>query len=327
MPTATLPPLYRTVVFAAGVVVIAAGLHAASATVNLVLISVLFAMSVSPITYFLQGRGVSHGAAVMLTVLLALVVGVLVVGALAAGLSGLQEKLPTYQEAMAGLLSRIDGVLAARGVNLHDTLKPDSARIVEIAQRIVGGALSALGYSFFALILVALMLLELPARATVEAPATGMRGRFDQVSIGVRRFVALTGLLGAGQAVVNLLAMLLVGTDFAVVWGVVFFLLNFIPFGFAVAMIPPLALTLLSHGTTPTLVLLAIFVVGNTISDNVVKPKLMGKGLGLSPLVIILSLLFWSFVLGAVGAILAVPLTIAITTVAPLLMGNSATAE
>jgi len=327
MPPTTVPPLYRTVVFAAGVVVIAAGLHAAAGTVNLVLISVLLAMSISPITYFLQLRGLKHGAAVMMTVLLALVVGVLVVGALAAGLSGLQEKLPVYQEAMTGLLSRVDVQLAARGINLHDTLKPDTARIVAIAQRIVGGALGALGYSFFALILVALMLLELPSPGTAGAPATGIHGRFDQVSVGVRRFVALTGLLGAGQAVVNLLAMLLVGTDFAVVWGVVFFLLNFIPFGFAVAMIPPLVLTLLAHGTAPTLVLLAVFVVGNTISDNVVKPKLMGKGLGLSPLVIILSLLFWSFVLGAVGAILAVPLTITVTTLAPFFAGDITPAE
>jgi predicted PurR-regulated permease PerM len=327
MTTASPTPLSRTVLLTAGIVVIAAGLHAAAATVNLLLISVLLAMSASPIAYFLERRGMKHGGAVMLTVLVALVGGGLVVGALAAGLSGLQAKLPTYQEALTGLLSGVEGRLAARGIDLHESIKPDTARMVEIAQRVVGGALSALGYSFFALILVALILLELPARAESDAQAGGIRGRFDQVSVGVRHFVALTGLLGAGQAAVNLLAMLLVGTDFAVVWGVVFFLLNFIPFGFAAAMIPPLVLTLLAHGTGPTLFLLAVFVVGNTISDNVVKPKLMGKGLGLSPLVIIVSLMFWSLVLGPVGAVLAVPLTIALTTMAPLLTQGITPAE
>ena len=327
MSNAPLPLLYRTVLLAAGIVVIAAGLHAASATVNLVLISVLLAMSISPVAYFLELRGMKHGAAVMLTVLGALVLGVLIIGTLAAALSGLQEKLPTYQAALSSLLRGVDEQLMARGINLHETLKPDTARIVAMAQRIVGGALSALGYSFFALILVALVLLELPAQGTADAPATGINSRIEAVSTGVRRFVALTGLLGAGQAAINLLAMLLVGTDFAIVWGVVFFLLNFIPFGFVVAMLPPLALTLLEHGPARTVVLLVVFVVGNLISDNVVKPKMMGTGLGLSPLVIILSLLFWSFVLGPVGAILAVPLTIALTTVAPLLTGSVTPAE
>jgi predicted PurR-regulated permease PerM len=327
MNATQLPLLHRTVLLAAGVVVIAAGLHAASATVNLVLISALLAMSVSPITYFLEKRGMRHAAAVMLTVAGALVLGILLIGALAAALSGLQEKLPTYQAALSSLWSGLEARLTARGIDVHDVAKPDTARMVAIAQRVVGGALSALGYSFFALILVALMLLELPVRSTPEAPATGMHSRFEAVSVGVRRFVALTGLLGAGQAAINLVAMLLVGTDFAIVWGVVFFLLNFVPFGFAVAMLPPLALTLLAHGMTRTLFLLAVFVVGNTISDNVVKPKLMGKGLGLSPLVIILSLLFWALVLGPIGAILAVPLTIALTTVAPLLTGGVSPAE
>jgi len=327
MTTTSLPPLYRSVMLTAGIIVIAAGLHAASATVNLLLISVLLAMSISPITYLLERRGMKHNGAVMLTVLLALVVGMLVVGALGAGLSGLQAKLPAYQEAMTGLMSGLDSRLTARGINLHDMLKPDTARIVAIAQQVVGGALSALGYSFFALILVALILLELPAPRTADAPATGFQSRIDKVGVSVRRFVGLTGLLGAGQAAVNLLAMLIVGTDFAIVWGVVFFLLNFVPFGFAVAMLPPLFLTLLAHGTAPTVILLAVFIVGNTISDNVIKPKLMGKGLGLSPLVIIVSLMFWSLVLGAVGAVLAVPLTIVLTTVVPVFTKGVTPAE
>jgi predicted PurR-regulated permease PerM len=306
-------------VLVACMIVIAAALHAAATTVNLLLISVLLAMSVSPITYYLERRGVRHPTAVMLTVFGSLVVGVLVVGALAGGLSGLQEKLPTYQAALSSLLTGVEGRLTARGIDVHQVLKPDPARIVAIVQRVVGGALSALGYSFFAMILVAMILLELPARKAVDARPSGMRGRFDEVSVSVRRFVALTGLIGAGLAVINLVAMLALGTDFPMVWAVLLFLLNFVPFGFAIAMIPPVALTLLEHGGTRAAILLGVLIVSNMLSDNVVKPKLMGSGLGLSPLVIVVSLLFWAFVLGPVGAILAVPLTITITTLAPFL--------
>jgi predicted PurR-regulated permease PerM len=320
MTTAALPPLYRSAVLVACVIVIAAGVHAAATTVNLLLISVPLAMSVSPISYFLEKRGIKHATAVMLTVLGSLVVGVLVVGALAGALSGLQEKLPTYQAALSSLLAGVEGRLTARGIDVHEVLTPDPARIVAVVQRVVGGALSALGYSFFALILVALILLELPARKSTEGVVGDMRGRFDEVSVSVRRFVALTGVIGAGLAVVNLIAMVALGTDFPIVWAVLLFLLNFVPFGFAIGLLPPLALTLLEQGSTRAGILLVVLVVSNLLSDNVVKPKLMGSGLGLSPFVIVVSLMFWAFVLGPVGAILAVPLTITITTLAPFLI-------
>lgn len=323
MSDATLPPLYRSTVLVACVIIIAAALHVAADTVNLLLISVLLAMSVSPITYWLETRGLKHATAVLLTIIGSLVIGVLVVGTLGRALSGLQEKLPTYQAALTNLLAGLEGFLTARGVDVHEVLKPDTARMVAVVQRVVGGALSALGYSFFALILVALILLELPARQEAE-PATGggMRSRFDEVSVSVRRFVALTGLIGAGLAVVNLAAMLALGTDFPIVWAALLFLLNFVPFGFAIGMLPPLAVTLLEHGVSRAAILLGVLLVSNLLSDNIVKPKLMGSGFGLSPLLIVVSLMFWAFVLGPVGAILAVPLTITITTLAPFLTGE-----
>jgi predicted PurR-regulated permease PerM len=327
MTEAPLPPLYRSIVLAACAIVIAAGLHAAAATVNLLLISVLLAMSVSPITYFLETRGLKHATAVLVTVLGSLVLGALVVGTLAGALSGLEEKLPAYQAALAKLWAGLETTLTARGIDVHEVLKPDTDRIVAIVQRVARGALSALGYSFFALILVALILLELPAQEDSQAEAGGMRGRFDEVSISVRRFVALTGLIGGGLAAINLAAMLALGTDFPIVWAVLLFLLNFVPFGFAIGMIPPVLVTLLEHGVARAVVLLGVLLVSNLLSDNVVKPKLMGSGLGLSPLVIVIALMFWSFVLGPVGAILAVPLTITIITLAPFFMGGVTPAE
>jgi len=310
--------MYRNAILAASLVIIAAGLHAAAATVNLVLVSVLVAMSASPIPYLLTQRGMRHGTAVLLTVLGAVAGGVLLIGALAGALTGLQDKLPTYQAALASLFGDITARLTARGVNVHSFMTPDSERIVAVAQNLVRGALSALGYGLFALILVALILIELPQRPEGDGQAGDARSRFEQVSLGVRRFVALTGLVGAGQSLVNLVVMLALGTDFALVWGVVFFLLSFVPFGFAIGLLPPLAVTLLEQGPAKAGILVAVLLVANLVSDNVIKPKVMGQSLGLSPLVIVLSLLGWGYVLGAVGALLAVPLTIALTTLAPL---------
>jgi predicted PurR-regulated permease PerM len=129
----------------------------------------------------------------------------------------------------------------------------------------------------------------------------------------------LTGTIGGVQAAVALVAMLALGTDFPAVWAVLLFLLNFVPLGFALGTIPPLALTALEHGGVRAIVLFAVLFVANLISDNVVKPKVMGQGLGLSPLVIVLAFMFWAYVLGPMGAVLAIPLTIAIHKTLPVL--------
>jgi predicted PurR-regulated permease PerM len=275
----------------------------------------------------LRRRGLKHGTAVLLTVVGTLVGGVILLSTLTVALRGMEEKLPAYQAALTQLLSGVDAKLTARGINVHEMLKPDPERIVAIAQVVVRGALQALGYGLFALILVALVLVELPARPDDYMPTGTARDRFEAVGASVRQFVGLTGLIGAGQAVVNLVIMLAVGTDFALVWAVVFFLLSFVPFGFAIGIIPPLVVTLLEHGVSRAVILVVVLMVANVISDNVIKPRMMGKGLGLSPLVIVLSLMLWSLILGPIGALLAVPLTIAITMIVPGLGGGATAAQ
>jgi len=322
MSTSSIPPLYRAVVLAAGIVVISAGLRAAAGTANLVLISLLLAMTVSPLPYLLQRRGMKQGPAVLLAILAVLVGGLVILGVVAVGLKGLQEKIPEYQAALSGLIIDLKAKLADRGVNVEAMARPDAERIMEVVKRAVAGSLAAMGSAAFALILVILILLELPAQLDTDAPKGTLRDRFEQVSVSVRRYVALTGVIGLGQAVMNFVVMLALGTDFPGLWGVLFFLLSFVPFGFAIGLIPPFAVTLMEHGAGRAGLLFGLLLVANVISDNVIKPKIMGKGLGLSPLTIVLSLMFWAYILGPMGAVLAVPLTIAITTVAPLLTGG-----
>jgi predicted PurR-regulated permease PerM len=300
--------------------VIAAGLHAIADTANLVLLAILLAMTITPIPDYLGKHGMQRGHAVLLTVFGVLVVGVLLMSVLAASLAGISEKLPTYQAALTGLVDQVGDKLATRGINLDKSLRPDTERITAMVGNLVKGALGAMGYGFLLLILLILMLIEMPFRRKGDQPADSLNERLDDVAISVRRFVGLTGMIGAVQAALNLIAMLLLGTDFPVVWAVLFFLLNFVPFGFLVGLIPPLLVTLLESGPTQAGILLGVLFVLNLIADNVVKPKIMGEGLGLSPAIIVVSLMVWAYILGAMGAILAVPLTIAISRMLPHFM-------
>lgn len=112
--------------------------------------------------------------------------------------------------------------------------------------------------------------------------------------------------------------MLLVGTDAPALWAVISFPFAFVPFGFLLSLVPPFIVTLLEHGPGRAGLLFGLFFIVKFIGDNVIKPKVMGGGLGLAPLVIILSLLAWGVVLGPMGALLAIPLTLVVKQVLPV---------
>jgi predicted PurR-regulated permease PerM len=312
-------PLLRIVLLGAGLAIIAAAMQAAAPVVNLVLLSMLLATTLSPLPDLLARRGMARSAAIAVTALLALLGGAALILVLARSLSRLSENLPTYQAALAGLVDGVSQKLAARGVELDEALKPDPARIMGTVGAMLRGALGLVGYGLLAIVLVVLFLIEIPIIQPGNSGPGTVRHRLDQAMRLVRRFVGLNGLIGAIIAAVDFTIMAAMGTDGAVLWTVICFLFAFVPFGFMLSLIPPFILTLLEHGPGRGLLLFVLFFVVNFIGDNVIKPKIMGEGLGLSPLLIVLALLGWGVVLGPMGALLAIPLTLAVKEILPIL--------
>ncbi|HEX5072124.1 MAG TPA: AI-2E family transporter [Gemmatimonadaceae bacterium] len=316
--------LLRLVVLGSGLVIIAAGMKASASVLNLVLLSLLLAATLSPIPAYLTKRGMGRGAAIGLTALLALLGGAALIMVLTRSLSRLSENLPVYQASLSGLVDGITQKLAARGIEVNEALKPNPARIMGIVGGLVGAALNLVGVGLFAIVLVVLMLIELPLVKGDSTRPGSLRSRLDSAMSLVRRFVGLNGLFGAGIAVIDLVIMWSVGTDAAALWAVICFLFAFVPFGFILSAIPPFILTLLEWGPSKAFLMFGLFFVVNFIGDNVVKPKLMGTGLGLSPLVIVLALLGWGVVLGPMGALLAIPLTLTVKELMPIFLGDRA---
>jgi AI-2 transport protein TqsA len=282
----------------------------------------LLATTLYPMPIFLSRYGMGRGTAIALTAILALLGGTALIVVLANSMSRLSENLPTYQNALAGLLEGVSQRLAARGIMLDEALKPDPARIMGRVGGLLGAALGLVGYGLLAIVLVVLFLIEIPLTQGDDDRIGSVRYRLDQAMRQVRRFVGLNGMIGAVIALIDLGIMLMLGTDGAVLWAVICFLFAFVPFGFMLSMIPPFILTLLEHGVGRALLLFGLFFVVNFIGDNVIKPKIMGEGLGLSPLLIVVALLLWGAVLGPMGALLAIPLTIAVKEILPILVGE-----
>ena len=313
-------PFFRAVMLGAGLAIIAAALRSASTVVNLILLSLLLAGTVSPFPFYLAKRGMNRGLAIAVTAILAIVGGVALIMVLAGSLSRLGDNLPQYQASLAGLTEDITARLAARGIEVDQALQPNPARMMSRVGGLIRAGLGMVGYGLLAIVLIVLFLIELPLIDVGDSGPGSLRHRLDEAMRLVRRFVGLNGLIGGVIALLNFVIMLLMGTDAPVLWAVIIFLFAFVPFGFLLSLIPPFLITLLEHGPGRAGLLALIFFVVNFVGDNVIKPKVMGGGLGLSPLLIVVSLLVWGFVLGPMGALLAIPLTLGLKQVLPVFL-------
>jgi AI-2 transport protein TqsA len=137
-----------------------------------------------------------------------------------------------------------------------------------------------------------------------------------RVARDVRQYLVITALTGLGFSILVYVIMLAVGTDLPLVWAVLAFIMNFVPnVGIILSVVPPLLLTLLELGWQRAMIVLAAFLVLNFVVDNLIKPRFMQSGLDVPPIVGLLSLVVWAYLLGPIGTLLALPLTIAVRRV------------
>ena len=149
------------------------------------------------------------------------------------------------------------------------------------------------------------------AKARREEEAQGAMAKYLLFGKDVRKYVSIVSLTGLIVAVVNTILLFALGVDYPVLWGVLAFLLNFVPtFGFIFSLIPPALLALIEFGWERALIVVVGFFLINAISENVIKTRFMAKGLDVPLLLVIISLLVWTWVLGPMGTILGVPLTL-----------------
>ena len=306
---------YRLLLGTAAFVIVAAGIREAAELLNSILLAMLLTVTVVPAFDALRRRGVPKGLAVVLTSLL--LAGGLVVLLGTLGLSGtrLIQMLPHYEARALSLRKELEGLLLARGIQPERILSLDLVdpnRLLGLAAGFLSGLGQVLSQALLLILIVAFFLAERGIRDQTFHPG----GTAARVALDVRQYLAITTLTGLGFAVLVYFLMLAVGTDLALVWAVLAFIMNFVPnVGIILSVVPPVILTLLELGWQRAVVVLAGFLVLNFIVDNLVKPRFMQSGLDVPPLVGLLSLVVWAYLLGPIGTILALPLTIALRRV------------
>jgi len=310
----------RTLFIGAAVVVVLAGLKAAQSLIIPFLLALFLAIICTPAVSWLAKRRVPVGLAVILIVIILL-------GAFSGFGAIVGGSVNEFTAFAAQNQARFDGIVetASAWFEARD-IDPASLDLLNMLQpgkliNLLGGVLKNLAAvlsNFFLIMLTMIFMLFEAASFPVKVRAAVGKGRFDienmrHAVVQVQRYL---GLKTATSLTTGLLVgfwTAILGLDFAVVWGLLAFLLNYIPsIGSIVAAIPAVLLALIQGGLGYALLVAVGYVVVNVGIGNFVEPWLMGRTLGLSTLVVFLSLVFWGWMWGGVGMLLSVPLTMII---------------
>lgn len=301
----------------ATLVVILGGIKLSAEIVVPFLMALFLAIVLNPLVSWLMRRKMRRGVAIFLVVMVVLIGLALLIAMIAGSLQEFSEVYPQLQAQTEQKLAVVQH-FAAR---FHVVISPESLAqrldpnaVMNVATTMLGQFSGAMAQIVLVMMTVIFMLFEvhhLPykLRYALVNPQIRIAGMHKALK-GVTHYLALKTLISLATGLLVWLALLALGVKFALLWGVVAFVLNFVPnIGPVIAGIPPVLQALLLNTPLEAGLVAALFIAIHMLLGNLLEPRVMGRGLGLSSLVVFLSLIFWGWLLGPVGMLLSVPLT------------------
>lgn len=309
---------YRALITAACIVIILAGLKAAGDILLPILFSVFLSILALPGVKFLKRMGVPAPLAILLVVLAVALVLVSVTGIIAGTVRTFTARIPEYEQPMEQLVAQIILQLQQLGVandvqDLTSMLQP--THVMALVGQTVNATVGILSRIVIVTLTMTFILFEESdlAKKTEHAFGTGVTvgGPFARAPEDVQRYLFIKTVVSFATGVLVGAWCYALGLDFPVMWGLLAFLLNYIPsIGSILAAIPPILLAIVQLGWVGAVGITFGYLAVNISLGNLLEPRLLGRSLGLSPLVVFLSLLFWGWLWGPAGMLLCVPMTV-----------------
>ncbi len=314
-------PMARFLIVMAAFIVVVAGMKSAEAMLVPFFLSLFIAVICSPPLAWMHKKGVPNGVAIVAIIATIAIVGVLVGAVVGSSIQSFRQDLPEYQNRLVVLSSSGRDFLSSMGINISSQQWKDSVN-PSAALAIAGNTLASLGNvmtnAFMILLTVIFILAEEVGFTEKLRVAAGEKKQqsldaIARFTFSVNRYMAIKASLSLLTGACIMVWLWVQGVDYAVLWGLLAFFLNFVPtLGSILAAIPAVLLSLVQLGVGDAAITGLGFVLVNVLIGNALEPRLMGKGLDLSALVVFLSLVFWGWVLGPVGMLLSVPLTMTV---------------
>jgi len=307
----------RFMVVSACFVVLVAGMRVAAPILVPFLLSIFIVIICTPFLFWLQNKGVPDALAV-LSILIGVIVLFLILAALVgASLNDFTRALPEYQRRLAGETAGMIAWLKNYNIEISSQMVSDffdPSKVMRLTAQLLSGLSGALANGFLILLTVVFIMLEasgLPRKLALalDNPDQTLAG-FSRFTDSVNRYIGIKTIFSLLTGALIWLWLVILGVNHPILWGLLAFLLNYVPnIGSIIAAVPAVLLALVQLGVTSALLTATGYVVVNVVVGSIIEPRFMGKGLGLSTLVVFLSLVFWGWALGMVGMVLSVPLT------------------
>jgi AI-2 transport protein TqsA len=322
LPNFTNDPLSRgltVIVGVIGVVILGTGIRGAAGIVAPTMLSLVLTIAVLPV----GASARRHGWPSWLATLLALVTAYAILAVLLVGtiicLAKLVDLLPQYSSDAQDLTGQFQDWLSNLGLgtaSTSDALKNvDPAKVANILADVLSELLGALGGLFFLVTVMFFFIVAVrgfePRIAWLQRSKPQLAAALAKFVNGTQKYLVMTALFGAIVGALDSVALWLIGVPLPLVWGFFSFITNFIPnIGFVIGIIPPSLLALLDSGWQEMLLVIVVYSVLNVTIQTFIQPRYVGNSVGLSAEMTYMSLVVWAFLLGPVGALLAVPMTL-----------------
>ncbi len=310
-------PIARAVIVAAAIAVTVVVLQSAASIVAPVLLAAFIAVILTPPLRWLRRKRVPQWISLPLIVILLLEAGSILGLVFTGQLEGFRESLPGYRERLTLLRDQFGLWLEETGVEMareavKDIIDPNVA--VDLVRVVLSNMRSTFGTGLLVLLSTVFMLLEAPGLQTKLRKAFHLQEeaelRLQRLFSSINHYMVIKSIASLATALCIWGWLWMLAIDYAALWAILAFLLNFIPFiGGLLMAVPALLLALVQADLQVTLIVALGYLIVNTVIGSILEPRIMGRGLGISTLVVFLSLLFWGWVLGTVGVFLSVPLT------------------
>jgi len=328
-PGTSPPPPFFGVLILAAMVLICAGLKSVASIVAPLFLVLTLVITVFPLRVWLVRKKVPQVLATIAALLAVYAVLVLVLGSVAWSLTRLVTTLTQYSAQFTVLYKQLLAQLAQFGVSSATLTERLSSVNVSsfrgVAQTLLSGVTS--GLSLLALMAALVFFLVFDATGIedriglIRTDRPQVADALTEFAHSVRLYWVVTTIFGLLVALMDVVALAIIGVPLALTWGVLAFVTNYIPnIGFLLGLVPPTVIALLDGGAGAAVAVIVVYTVINVVVQTLIQPRFTGDAVGITGTVAFLSLIFWAYLLGALGALLAVPATLLVKS---LLVDNS----
>jgi predicted PurR-regulated permease PerM len=314
-----LPRALQLLIGSAAVVIVAGGIRTANGVLAPVLLALILTIAVAPLRRVALQRGAPGWAATLLVMVTTYAIVLFLAASVAVSIVQLAATLPQYTGRVDEVTAGIQDALTRAGLAVPPTSKAlgglDLGKLTGVLAGLLSGLLGVLSNFFFLATLLFFMTADAgTARLRADLVGRSRRGLVDALdgfTRATQSYLLVSAVFGGIVAVLDTAALWLLGVPLAALWGLLAFVTNFIPnVGFVLGVVPPALLGLLDGGWPTMVAVIVVYCVLNVVIQTFIQPRYVGDAVGLNTTVTFLSLAVWTFLLGPLGALLAVPMTL-----------------